>query len=141
MYNKTFEVKGSTLEGLEFSDPTNPKATTQTIRKDLDFNISWKPNTKYHMRPATKGDGSNGNSPPGNSLSPDSGFANYATADVPATTSYWTPSAKTNGDLWTPFFAVRIINASTYGRLPDGAQNVQAYPYLFQQNRHYFYDM
>ena len=140
MYNKKFQVRGETLEGLEFSDPADPKDTIQTIRKDLDYNITWKPNTKYHMRPATRGDGSDGTPPP-NDLSPDSGNPNFLTTAAPSTTSYWTPSAKNNGDLWTPFFAIQITNAGQFGRLPTGENNFTANPYLFQQNKHYFYDM
>lgn len=143
MYNKKFQVRGETLEGLDVTtDPTNPTPSTQTIRKDLDYSITWKPNTKYHMRPATSGDGSNGDPDPAkDDLQPDAGNSNFLTAQPPNTTSYWTPSAKNNGDLWTPFFAIQITNASQYGRGPDGNTSIQAYPYMFQQNKHYFYDM
>lgn len=141
MYNREFQIRGQTLEGVDLSDPSAPKATIQTIRKDLDFNISWKPNTKYHMRSATAGDGSDGSPPPGNSLKPDDGSSTYMTAPPANTTAYWTPSSKLNGDLWTPFFAFQVKNAVTYGRAPDGNPSIQSYPYLFQQNKHYFYDM
>jgi hypothetical protein len=58
MYNKKFQVKGETLIGQMFPDPTNPTATARNIRKDINYNVTWKPNTKYHMTPATTGDGS-----------------------------------------------------------------------------------
>jgi len=142
MYSKKFQVRGETIEGLDVdTDPTNPTPIIQTVRKDLDYNITWKPNTKYHMRPATKGDGSNGAPPPGNSLKPDDGNANFLTADPQPNVSFWTPSAKNNGDLWTPFFAIQITNADLYGKLPSGTNSFTANPYLFQQNKHYFYDM
>lgn len=141
MYNREFQVRGQTLEGKDLTDPTNPKDLIQNIRKDLDFNISWRPNTKYHMRSATHGDGSDGSLPPDNSLKPDDGWDQYLNVTAPNNTSYWTPSSKLNGDLWTPFFAFQVKNADMYGRAPDGESSLTAYPYLFQQNKHYFYDM
>jgi hypothetical protein len=140
VYNKEFQIRGQTVEGLDPDDPGTP-AVNRIVRKDLDYKISWTPNTKYHMRPATHGDGTNGNPPPGNELRPDDAFANFGIATPPNTSSYWTPSAKMNGDLWTPFFAIQVKNASTYGRDAEGNNCMECYPALFQQNKHYFYDL
>jgi hypothetical protein len=140
LYNKEFQVRGTTVEGLDPDDPSLP-AVNRIVRKDLDYKISWTPNTKYHMRPATHGDGNNANPPPGNELRPDDGFTNFKVATPPDTASYWTPSAKNNGDLWTPFFAIQVKNASTYGRDEEGNSCMECYPNLFQQNKHYFYDL
>ena len=143
MYNKKFQLRGITLAGKDFKDPTAPVTNQLNIRKDLNYNITWKPNTKYHMKPATKGDGSSnpGMPPPAIPLKPDDGNINFGDAVVNNTQAYWTPSSKLNGDLWTPFFAVQITNADTYGRAADGTPDTFAYPYMFQKNNHYFYDL
>ena len=90
------------------------------------------------MRPATSG---NGNDAMGQPIKPDDGYATFNTAEPPGTASYWTPSAKNNGDLWCPFFAIQIKNASTYGKDSQGQNCLECYPNLFHQNKHYFFDM
>jgi hypothetical protein len=140
LYNREFQVRGETTTGKDFSGQA-PVDIEQTIRKDLDYRITWRPNTKYHMTPATLGDGSDGNPPPGNDLSPDDGFAQFETTQIPNTTAYWTPSSKKNGDLWTPFFAIQVKNASVFGKNAQGQNDILAYPLVYQQNSHYFYDM
>jgi hypothetical protein len=132
MYNREFQVRGEDMSNGNI---------TEVIRKDLDYRISWRPNTKYHMRPATMGDGSNGNPPPGNDLSPDDGYAAFQTNSIPTTTAYWTPSSKTNGDLWIPFFGVQVKNAENFGRDDKGNVDPTAYPYHLHKNTHYFYDL
>lgn len=141
MYRKEFQVRGENIEGKDVSDPADVKDVNQVIRKDIKFNISWKPNTKYHMRPATEGNGTDSVDPGGTALKPDDGNADFNTNHPPATTAYWTPSNKNNGDLWTPFFAIQLKNANAYGRDAKGENCVTCYPLMFQQNKHYFYDL
>lgn len=141
MYNKEFQVRGENIEGKDLSDPQDVKDFTQVIRKDIKFNISWKPNTKYHMVSATEGNGTDSVDPGGNALKPDDGQEDFVSSVPGATTAYWTPSSKTNGDLWTPFFAIQLKNANAYGKDDKGNNSVTSYPLMFQQNKHYFYDM
>jgi hypothetical protein len=109
-----------------------------TIRKDIDYRITWRPNTKYHMTPATRGIGSDGNN---DEIKPDTGSATYATAALGTDTAFWTPSSKNNGDLWIPFFAMQIKNTDSFGHLENGQSNFTAYPYHLHKNTHYFYDL
>lgn len=138
MYKKEFQVRGDNIEGKDLTDPANVKDFTQVIRKDIRFNISWKPNTKYHMRPATQGDGNDAAAQP---LKPDDGKIDFNVTPPGDNTSFWTPSSKANGDLWTPFFAIQLKNANAYGKNEAGENSVTAYPLMFQQNKHYFYDL
>lgn len=140
MYRKEFQVRGENVEGKDVSDPSDVKDITRVIRKDIRYRISWKPNTKYHLRPATEGNGTVDNAD-GDLLKPDDGNVAFNTNVPGATTAYWTPSSKSNGDIWTPFFAVQLKNAHAYGRDAKGENSVTSYPLMFQQNKHYFYDM
>jgi len=114
MYNREFQVRGETITTTSTTQQ-GQVVTSQCVRKDIDYRITWRPNTKYHMRPATKGDGSDGKPPPDNDLKPDDAYVAYQNTGIPSTTAYWTPSSKTNGDLWIPFFAVQLKNAGDYG--------------------------
>ena len=137
MYNRQFQIRGQLVEGVDPKTPGAPDVK-RIVRKDLDYRITWKPNTKYHMRPANIDQGVDAMDQP---LKPDDGYATFNTAEPPNTSSYWTPSAKNNGDLWTPFFAIQVKNASTYGKDIDGNNCLECYPNLFHQNKHYFFDM
>lgn len=131
MYNRRFQVAGQSVNTVLMP--------ASQVRKDLNYRITWKPNTKYHMRPATTG---NGNDSAGNPLKPDEGTTNF-TGPTPALTqrAYWTPSSKKNGDLFIPFFAIRLTNPENYGKNKDGMSDTNAFPRLYQKNTHYFYDI
>lgn len=142
MYNKEFQVRGQSVSTTSVSgDPDEGNQIfSEIIRKQLNYSITWKPNTKYHMRPATTGDGSHGGGPEDH-LKPDMGAPDF-NVDLPSDTeAYWTPSAKTNGDLWIPFFAIQIKNAGQYGKNNQGGNDITAYPYIYNKDTHYFYDL
>jgi hypothetical protein len=130
-YNRRFQVGGYQVN--------TTRTPASQVRKDLNYRVKWTPNTKYHMRSATQG---NGNDAMGNPVKPDTGSVTYAgPTGVTGYDSYWTPSGKKNGDLWTPFFAIRLTNPENFGVDKDGHADTNAYPILFQKNRHYFFDV
>lgn len=142
LYNKEFQVRGENLQAKNVPAGSPPgtaaSSISRTVRKDINYKVSWKPNTKYHMTPATRGAGVDGNNDP---LSPDTGSATYLTTAIGNDTSFWTPSSKNNGDLWIPFFAMQVKNTDSFGHLEDGSSNFTAYPYHLHKNTHYFYDL
>ena len=133
-YNKMFQVNGLSIN--------TPGLPASQLRRDLIYRLKWSPNTKYHMRPATSGDGNDDSMPPV-ALKPDDGDINTAFGpnNVDQYTSFWTPSSKNNGDLWTPFFAIQLRNPSQFGKDKEGGADTNAYPVLYQKNTHYFYDL
>ncbi len=131
MYNRKFQVAGQSVN--------TTRTPASQMRKDLDYNITWRPNTKYHMRSATQGDGNDSMSNP---LKPDHGSATFEGPTPPTSTeTYWTPAGKKNGYMWTPFWAIRLTNPQYYGVDKDGHADTNAYPILYQKNNHYFYDL
>jgi len=140
MYNRSFQVRGENLQAQSVPPGTTDPAVSvpKTVRKDLDYSVTWKPNTKYHMISATQGDGTNAM---GSVLSPDEGSSNYENTTLTDKTAFWTPSSKNNGDLWIPFFAVQVKNTSSYGHNAEGGNSFTAYPYHLHKNTHYFYDL
>lgn len=132
MYNRKFQVAGREVN--------TPRLTASQVRKDLNYRITWKPNTKYHMRPCTPGDGNNAM---GNPVRPDTGMsaATFGPTQPTAFETFWSPSTKKNGDMWTPFFGVRLVNPTDFGKDKDGLADANAYPYMYQKNTHYFYDL
>ena len=142
LYNKQFQVRGQNLQAKATPAGSPPGtaavSTPITIRKDINYKVSWRPNTKYHMTSATRGAGVDGNNDP---IKPDTGSATYATTAIGNDTAFWTPSSKNNGDLWIPFFAMQIQNTDSFGHLENGQGNFTAYPYHLHKNTHYFYDL
>jgi hypothetical protein len=131
MYNRKFQVAGREVN--------TPRLTASQVRKDLDYRVTWKPNTKYHMRPCTIGDGNNAM---GNPVRPDTGIVALNGPTQPtAFETFWAPSSKKNGDMWIPFFGIRLCNPTDFGKDKDGNADANAYPYLYQKNVHYFYDL
>jgi hypothetical protein len=130
-YNKQFQVRGESVN--------TPRLEASQVRKDLTYHLKWAPNTKYHMRPATSG---NGNDSAGNPVGADQGTPAFSGPTGPLNTaSYWTPSSKNNGDLWVPFFAIQLQNPTMFGKDKDGMSDTNAYPTMYQKNTHYFYDI
>lgn len=129
-YNRKFQVAGRMVN-------TNRLEASQ-VRKDLNYRITWKPNTKYHMRPCTMGDGNNAM---GNPVRPDTGISvPFGPTQPTAFDTFWAPSTKNNGSMWQPFFAIRLANPAEFGKDKDGASDPNAYPYMYQKNIHYFFD-
>lgn len=131
-YNKEFYLKGSQGSAVLFEasgSGTDAVETTCINRRQLNFYPKWTPNKKYHMVPATEAV-----STPAESSVPDGFF------DDPQT--FWTPSNTKNKNLWFPFFAIRFMNYTDYGRNPkSGDVDISVYPHLVQKNTHYFLDI
>jgi len=133
-YNKELYISGKQGSAVLFEEDPSGSGTvavesTCINRRQLNFYPKWSPNKKYHMVPCTEAV-----STPGENATPDGFF------DDPQ--SFWSPSNTKNKDLWFPFFAVRFMNVTDYGRNPKtGEVDISVYPHLVQKNTHYFLDI
>lgn len=129
-YNKTFYLGGRTISTEVPSGGGSSKAQDQTFRNEIDVYPKWAPQKKYHMTPVQFGVST--------TAKPDDfDFTNYK-ADGAA---YWTPDPNKNGELWTPFVAIRFNNVSEFGVNPDGSTSTTAYPKIISKNTTYFLDI
>lgn len=138
MSRKTYNIRGQSVDTL---DGDGDGFLTDVVRKPLRNTYTWKPNRKYHMRPATPADGNTAGS--------------YKPDDPQV---YWTPSPVKNQDLWIPFVFFRFKNIDKFGKRrgntvgdpnadppipPEPAWVIDntAYPHLFHKETHYFTDL
>lgn len=135
-FRKRYNIKGSTIE-TENHDATGFEM--EVIRKPLRNTFTWKPNRKYHMKPAC--------------LQDQQTSATYKPDDPSV---YWTPSSLRNQDLWVPFIFYHFRNHDRFGKKrgdtvgnpnqgippePEWIEDVNAYPHLFHKQTHYFTDL
>lgn len=131
LHRKVYNVRG---QSIDTADGPGTGFETEVIRKPLRNTYTWRPNRKYHMRPATLVDGAT---------------ASAYKPDDPNV--YWTPSPVKNQDLWIPFVFFRFRNIDKFGKrrgdetleppedpwVPDAT----AYPHLYHKETHYFTDL
>lgn len=130
-FRKRYTIRGQDIDTVS-GVPGNFE--TEVIRKPLRNTFTWKPNRKYHLRPATIADGNTA--------------ASYKPDDAQV---YWTPSPVKNQDLWIPFIFYRFLNKDKFGKRrgdtsaspPEDpwVHDATAYPHLFHKQTHYFTDL
>ena len=133
-FKRNYMIKGRTIE----STGTGGGSDIDVVRNDIKLKFSWTPNKKYHMTPATLGNGVNVN---GQYVKPDDGAPNFNSQNPSDDNTFWTPSHLNNQDLWIPFTAIQIKNPDSFGRDKMGHVSNSAFPYLVRQDTHYFLDV
>lgn len=131
-FRKTYNIRGQSVDTEGFGGET---FDTEVIRKPLRNTFTWRPNRKYHMKPATIQDGTTAGA-----YKPDD------SANV-----YWTPSPVKNQDLWIPFIYYNFRNFDKFGKRKgditaqppedEWVNDSTAYPRIMHKQTHYFTDL
>lgn len=127
-FQKEYDVRGVSIETEDGAGGID----VTTERKPLKHYFTWKPNRKYHMRPAT-------------SISEE---LSYATVKPDDPNAFWTPSSTKNNDLWVPFVFHRFYNSGDFGHTKTVDETTGQYtldanlnPKLWLKQAHYFTDI